>query len=477
LLADAALSCPTCAPPPKKAEAEAAPPRHGSRRSALAIAALAVIAASWASLLAVAVSLDTERRALAASAALLVGTALSLVLAVLAWTRLRRDPELAGRWWCAPATGAGALTALAYLAAPPPYIVLVMQQARFDDAAKRVIKAESIYRRVYPERGYSDSLDALLAPEIGKAPSAERAALLPSTADVLAPVIGHTLEYEPRKDGAVNDGFRLRIVRSNGTVAKEWTHVDGEKPSPRAQARHRAWAAALRLPDEREARLFRERCPECRSIVDIALDRAVWADAFALFDARTGLGKDHTIVVSFKDEGSSDEIEVATGGGTPDQGRVTFLMNRLIRHMQEKQYGTRRDYVCVMAHELTHVFQFEPWPPAFTMAPKWLREGMAEYGGDCLDNMMSFADLERDPEGAQAYGAGLLFFIHFEERFGRAKTMEFIDKVVRRHVPYQKAFEEIAGGPWERARREHSAWVLRRMASMVWRRDHISEML
>ena len=223
------------------------------------------------------------------------------------------------------------------------------------------------------------------------------------------------------------------------------------------------------FPDEPTVAAAAAKSEWHRKVLDILLDRAIWAESLKAVEERTGLkAADLRIEIRF----STIEEAAGRGWGRLGRGTIDFDLDKLAKYEKGaascarlKATGatvlvppSRTDLV--IPHELAHCFQG-------TDQPRWFLEGMASYVGRDPNHVCGFrAGRQKvgpiDAEIGQdwVFARGWAFFEWMESAHGADAVRRFIALSVGGKRA-DEAAAEATGRGWDEIRKAERDWSAR----------------
>jgi hypothetical protein len=229
-------------------------------------------------------------------------------------------------------------------------------------------------------------------------------------------------------------------------------------------------AAQVIFPDEAVLRTWRERGVSTKRVLEVALDRKLWAAAFREIEVRLGLFDSRPeVAVSFRDD---DDPRAAVSNGRGWKGSIALNLRILVPNQEridqaaELEKSGRRivwnippmTIRTVVMHELTHL-------ACGSFDEKWFSEGVASYVPADPQCLYGFNQEKRPVEGldrptteSDAYARGMALFVWLEVRFGAGAVKELADLVVLRGETPRQGLVRVTRLKWEELVAEELAW-------------------
>ncbi|MBI3297670.1 MAG: hypothetical protein HYZ75_05870 [Elusimicrobia bacterium] len=379
-----------------------------------------------------------EKTLIGAHVVLLAG----FVCAAAAWVRHRRAGL--ARWPTACA-GLPGLAALALSAALGPLSWGLYVWEPLEAGALEILRAQEAYAAFEGSGAYAPDLAAL-----------GRAGLLDAAlAEGRAASGRHRYELLPG-----GGGHRLRLLRESGKAVHEWTEASLPRhvriPRP-LDPRHLELAKGVLLPAGAELEPFAARGERERALIAILTDPRTWAEVFAQVEDRTGLARPPRITLRLGDAAPGGWAELGQAEADGEGVAISMTMDSLSTMVLGGRRAARGELIQTLAHEVTHAYQIAACPK---LGPRWVFEGMADFGAMALHTIGSqsreLSDLA-DP-GTDVYGRGQLFFMWVNETRGRPAAKELIRHAVLECQPLELAASEALGTDWLTLSDEERAW-------------------
>lgn len=241
---------------------------------------------------------------------------------------------------------------------------------------------------------------------------------------------------------------------------------DGKKPKNDDKSKLEKYKKAverIKFPSDEEFKKYAEKGGYFKKAVDIIQDKNIWVESIRLIDEKTGLFReDEDIKVTL-----GKFQAPAMGGYTHKEGgfvkiSMDVMAQLMQRNEQLKGKGSITRVDTAIAHELTHVYQYNK---ASTPNIDWFKEGMASYVEQDISKMGGYKNrtknlpsIDDNISERDSYARGWLFFEYLEANFSQEKVREFISLVCYKQKSFQEAAETVTKIKWNDIKAKEHDW-------------------